>query len=142
MNDEYDLAEDFKVNQQDVENKQESDNVERIPARTEAGWSDYLMSKLTEKELWKQYNDGKITGTYPKVSGLRRLTLAYLGTIIFSGIKTFVPPNLSIQNGRLLQQYATVVYEVSVRLHGNDNGNPVIITYSEIADAQDRKSVV
>ena len=106
--------------------------VELIPSRVDTNWSDFLMSKLTDSELYYQRNQDGTRGTgYPKVAGLRRLTLAYLGLIVNSGIKSFVPPSLSLIDNKLIQQYATVVYEVVVKQHSDGT----LLTYSEIADA-------
>ena len=133
MNEQDELLSDFEVKDEIVDyQNSETKEVEVVPSRIDTEWSNYLMSKLTEDELYYQKKpDGSKGTAYPKVNSLRRLTLAHLGLITNSGIKNFVPPSLCMQEGRLVQQYAVVVYEVVVRLHGSND----ILTYSEIADA-------
>lgn len=131
MSDANELLDDFVVENDEVENtvKQE---VTIIPSRIDPEWSSFLMSKLKDNELYYQRNEkGEKDKCYPRVNGLRRLVLAYLGLTVKSGIANFIPPSLSIQEGRIVQQYAVVVYEVIIKLHNSDE----TITYSEIADA-------
>lgn len=132
MTEENEILSDFGINVEKELEEQVEREVELIPSRVDANWSDFLMSKLTDSELYYQHNqDGSKGMAYPKVAGLRRLTLAYLGLIINSGIKSFIPPSLSMVDGKLIQQYATIVYEVVVKQHSDGTS----LTYSEIADA-------
>ena len=55
------------------------------------GWSDYLLSKLTQEE---KINDDK-GNSWPKTSGLRRLVYEYLGEIQESISKVIEVPNES-----------------------------------------------
>jgi hypothetical protein len=133
MNEQENLLDDFVEEQSETpETQNEEIKKNIIPSRVDEDWSNFLMSKLKDNELyWTRNEKGEKDKCYPKVNGLRRLTLCYLGLVTKSGIANFVPPSLSIQEGRIVQQYAVVVYEIIIKLHGTGD----IIHYSEIADA-------
>lgn len=88
-----------------------------IPAMSDTGWSDYVMTKFDDDEL--------IEGC-PTVDGLRRVAELVLGNIINSVTNVVEAPNQVTNNGR-----ATVTHCISIAWDQDRND---IRTFSDAAD--------
>lgn len=77
-----------QINEENIEEEQEvpvvqTNDIQEVPKMFDIGWNDYLLSQLTDKEVYC---------SYPKCSGLKRLLYKYVGPILSKEIRSYISP--------------------------------------------------
>lgn len=108
----------------EIEEVKENETSKVNPRPGDTDWEDFVLSKLTEKE---------VEGGHPSTAGLRRIAPGLLGRFIDSGpITTFNPQQSN-------DHRATIVYEIvyvnKYFIPEEDDENEKIIRIREVADA-------